>query len=141
MYIGGQASIGIARRALPEFIVAPPVTFTPQSSQLRLVARRCSAVPTAAASSFSPKPFRNFSPLSSAMACCHTFRSPGLSGFPHTVSGAPRLVDGIVTGHVQQARRQGCLSTIPRIDPNCIRVFYPSQNLRACRFYYVKSQI
>jgi hypothetical protein len=52
--------------------------------QLRLLARACSAVPTAAVKSFPPKPFRIFSPTSIAMACCHTFRSSGLSGFPHT---------------------------------------------------------
>jgi hypothetical protein len=28
-----------------------------------------------------------------------------------------------------------------RLDPDCIGVFYPSQNLRACRFYYVNFSI
>ena len=61
---------------------SPPCHLTPQSSHflhfLRLVAPRCSAVTTTAARSFSPKPFRNFIPLSSAMAYCHTFQSSHL---------------------------------------------------------------
>ena len=69
----------------PRELVAPHVTFTPQSSQLRLDhAPRCSAFPTAAVRSFSSKPFRSFSPLSIAMACCHNFLSLELSSFPHS---------------------------------------------------------
>ena len=76
----------------PPELAAPLATFAPQSSQLRLLALRCSAVPTAAVRSFSPKPFRIFSPTSIAMAWCHTFPSSGLSGFPHT--GAMHNLEG-----------------------------------------------
>ena len=74
---GPQSPIEAPRRGRSLSLLAklaPPATFTPQSSQLRLDhAPRCSALPTAAVRSFSPKPFRSFSPLSIAMACCHTF--------------------------------------------------------------------
>ena len=91
MQIGAPA-VGFRNRqsegtARPPQLAAPLATFILQSSHR---VPRCSARSTAPARSFSPKPFRAFSPMSIAMACCHTFRSLGLSGFPH--SGANRAM-------------------------------------------------
>ena len=38
-------------------------------------------------------------------------------------------------------RSRSCNTISPRVDPDCIGVFYRKKNLRACRFYYVKSRI
>ena len=91
----------------PQLAGAPLATFAQQSSHR---VPRCSARSTAPARSFSPKPFRTFSPMSIAMACCHTFRSLTLSGFPHRA--ANRAMCGYVLALLGAVASSGSYCTI-----------------------------
>ena len=121
MQTGCPAGLGIARlggRPPPSALyvsykAAPLATFALQSSHR---VPRYSARSTAPARSFSPKPFRIFSPMSIAMVWFHTLRSAGLSCLPH--SGAIQNVLGYILRKYMHASndREGVWVITPSLN-------------------------
>ena len=104
--LGELGSSRSSRSPLRE-LATPHATFISQPSELPLsMPRRCSAVPTTAARSFAPIPFRIFSPTSSTMACFHALRSSGLSGFQHSGKPAGAILRERCSGKCRRRRER-----------------------------------